>query len=95
MEGLNRVAMPFFYGMRPSAFCALAKVYDEWCKQTRKRLPQAHECRVQLAIDKAVCKHTGYSYDVCEEARRLLSYEPMVTGQPYQAQPEETNPELF
>ena len=87
--------MPLLYGMRPSAFRALAKVYDEECKQQRKRLPQAHECRVQLAIDKAVCQHTGYPYDLCAEARRMLSYEPMVTGQPYQPDPEETNKELF
>ena len=75
--------------------CALAKVYDEYCKQQRERLPQAHNCSVQLAIDKAVCKHTGYPYDICEEVRRMLSYEPMVTGQQYQANPNETNPELF
>ena len=94
-HSLNRVAMPLLYGMRPSAFRALAKVYDEWCKQPRERLPQAHECRVQLAIDKAICRHTGYPYDLCVEARRMLSYEPMVTGKRYQANPEQTNPELF
>ena len=95
IHGLNRVAMPLLSEMKPSAFRALAKVYDEWKSEKRERLPQAHECRVQIAIDKAVCKHTGYPYDICEEARRLLSYEPMVTGKRYQANQEETNPELF
>ncbi len=92
---LNRIPMPLLYGMRPSAFRALAKVYDAECKQQRKRLPQAHECRVQLAIDKNVCRHTGYPYDICAEARRMLSYEPMVTGKPYQPNSKETNKELF
>ena len=87
--------MPLLYGMRPSAFRALAKVYDAECKQSRERLPQAHECRVQLAIDQAVCKHTGYPYDLCAEARRMLSYEPMVTGKPYQPEQQPTKPQLF
>ena len=92
---LNRIPMPLLYGMKPSAFQALAKVYDEQCKQPRKRLPEAHTCSVQLAIDKAVCKHTGFPEDICKKARHLLAQEPMVTGQRYQANPEETNPELF
>ena len=95
IHGLNRVAMPLLSEMKPSAFQALAKVYDAECKQSRERLPQAHECRVQLAIDQAVCRHTGYPYDLCAEARRMLSYEPMVTGKPYQPNPNETNKELF
>ena len=86
--------MPLLYGMRPSAFRALAKVYDAECKQSRERLPQAHECRVQLAIDKAVCEHTGFPEKLCRQARHLLAHEPMVTGQQYQANPEETNPQL-
>ena len=94
-ESLNRVAMPFLYGMRPSAFRALAKVYDAECQQSRERLPQAHECRVQLAIDQAVCRHTGYPEKLCREARRMLSYEPMVTGKRYQADQQPTNPKLF
>ena len=94
-HSLNRVAMPLLYALKPSAFRALAKVYDEWKSVKRERLPQAHECRVQLAIDQAVCRHTGYPYDLCAEARRMLSYEPMVTGQRYQPQQEETNPKLF
>ena len=91
---IERIPMPLLYGMRPSAFRALAKVYDAECKQSRERLPQAHECRVQLAIDKAVCRHTGYPEKLCREARRMLSYEPMVTGKRYKTNPEETNPEL-
>ena len=87
---LNRIPMPLLYGMKSSAFRGLAKVYEEQCKQPRKRLPEAHNCHVQIAIDKAVCKHTGFPYDVCAQARHLLACEPMVTGQRYQA-----NPELF
>ena len=92
----NRVAMPLLYGMRPSAFRALAKVYDEWKSEKRKRLPEAHTCSVQLAIDNAVCRHTGYPYDLCVEARRMLSYEPMVTGKRYKTNPpRETDQKLF
>ena len=87
--------MPLLSGMRLSAFRALAKVYDEQCKQPRQRLPEAHNCPVQLAIDQAVCKHTGFPEDICKKARHLLAQEPMVTGQRYQANPEETDPELF
>ena len=94
-KNINRIPMPDLDGMKPSAFRALAKVYEEWCKQPRKRLPQAHECSVQLAIDQAVCRHTGYPEKLCREARRMLSYEPMVTGKPYQPNPKETNSELF
>ncbi len=94
-ESLNRVAMPLLSGMKLSAFRGLAKVYDELCKQPRKRLPEAHECSVQLAIDKAVCKHTDFDENLCIKARHLLAQEPMVTGKRYQANPEETNPELF
>ncbi len=94
-ENLNRVAMPLLSGMSVSAFRELAKVYDEWCKQPRKRLPEAHTCLVQLAIDKAVCQHTGFPEDICKKARHLLAQEPMVTGQRYQANPKETNPQLF
>ena len=93
-ESLNRVAMPLLSEMSVSAFRALAKVYDELCKQPRKRLPEAHECFVQLAIDKAVCKHTGFDENLCMKARHLLAQEPMVTGKRYQPNPEETNPEL-
>ena len=92
---LNRIPMPLLYGMKPSVFRALAKVYDEWCKQSRERLPQAHNCPVQRAIDKAVCKHTGFDENLCIKARHLLAQEPMVTGQRYQANPEETDPKLF
>ena len=94
LDSLNRVAMPFFYVMKLSAFPALAKVYDELCKQPRQRLPEAHECSVQLAIDQAVCQHTGFPKELCEEARRLLSHEPMVTGKRYHANSEPTDPEL-
>ncbi len=91
----NRIPMPLLSGMSVSAFRALAKVYDEYCKQPRKRLPEAHTCLVQLAIDKAVCQHTGFPEDICKKARHLLAQEPMVTGQRYQANPKETNPQLF
>ena len=84
IHGLNRVAMPLLSEMSVSAFRALAKVYDEWKNQERQRLPQAHECSVQIAIDKAVCKHTGFPEKLCQQARRLLSHEPMVTGKRYQ-----------
>ena len=94
-ENFNRVAMPLLSGMKPSAFRALAKVYDEECKQPRKRLPQTNDCRVQLSIDKEVCKHTGFPEKLCRHARHLLVHEPMVTGQRYQPQREETNPKLF
>ena len=40
-------------------------------------------------------KKTGYPYDLCVEARRMLSYEPMVTGKRYQAEQQPTNPQLF
>lgn len=76
--------MPLLSEMSVSAFRALAKVYDEWKNQERQRLPQAHECSVQIAIDKAVCKHTGFPEKLCQQARRLLSHEPMVTGKRYQ-----------
>ena len=92
---LNRIPMPLLYGMKPSAFRALAKVYDEWCKQPRKRLPEAHNCHVQKAIDQAVCKHTGFDENLCIKARHSLAQEPMVTGQQYHANSESTNPELF
>ena len=94
-ENFNRVSMPLLSGMKPSAFRALAKVYDEWKNQERKRLPEAHNCPVQIAIDKAVCKHTGFPEKLCRQARHLLSHEPMVTGHRYQPQQEETDPKLF
>ena len=94
-HSLNRVAMPLLSGMSASAFRALAKVYDEWKNVKRKRLPETNECSVQLAIDKAVCKHTGFPEKLCRQARHLLVHEPMVTGQRYQANPKETNPKLF
>ena len=94
-ESLNRVAMPLLSEMSAPAFRALAKVYDEWKSVERKRLPQAHECSVQIAIDLAVCKHTGFPEKLCRQARDLLSHEPMVTGQQYHANSEPTNPELF
>ncbi len=92
---LNRIPMPLLSGMKPSALRALAKVYDECRYQERQRLPEAHNCSVQLAIDKAVCKHTGFPYDLLQEARRLLSHEPMVTGQRYHVKQQEPNKELF
>ena len=79
-DSWNRIPMPLLSEMSVSAFHALAKVYDEQCKQERKRLPQAHECRVQIAIDKAVCEHTGFPEKLCRQARHLLAHEPMVTG---------------
>ena len=78
--------MPLLYGMRPSTFRALAKVYNAECKQSRERLPQAHNCKVQLEIDQAVCQHTDFSYKLYRQARHLLSHEPMVTNQHYNAQ---------
>ena len=92
---LNRIPMPLLSGMKPSAFRALAKVYDEQKGNKRKRLPQAHECPVQIVIDKAVCKYTGFPEKLCRQARHLLAHEPMVTGQRYKTNPEETDPELF
>ena len=91
---LNRIPMPLLSGMKPSAFRALAKVYDEWKSEKRERLPDAHNCKVQLEIDKAVCKYTDFDENLCIKARHLLAQEPMVTGKRYQANPEETNPEL-
>ena len=94
-ENFNRIPMPLLSGMKPSAFRALAKVYDKWKSEKRQRLPEAHNCSVQLAIDKAVCKHTGFDEKLCRQARRLLVHEPMVTGQRYQPQQEESDKELF
>ena len=94
-KNINHAAIPLLSGIKPSAFRALAEVYDEYCKQPRKRLPQAHNCPVQRAIDIAVCKHTGFSEKLCRQARHLLAHEPMVTGKRYNANPEETNPQLF
>ena len=94
IHGLNRVAMPLLSGMKPSAFRALAKVYDEYCKQPRKRLPEAHNCKVQIEIDNAVCQHTDFPEKLCRQARHLLSHEPMITGKRYQSNPESTNPQL-
>ena len=91
----NRVAMPLLSGMSVSAFRGLAKVYDEQCKQPRRRLPEAHNCHVQIEIDKAVCKHTGFPEDICKKARHLLAQEPMVTSKRYKTNPEQTNQELF
>ena len=87
---LNRIPMPLLSGMKPSAFRALAKVYDEWKSVERKRLPETNDCPVQIAIDNAVCKHTGFPEKLCRQARHLLVHEPMVTGQRYQPQQEET-----
>ena len=95
IHGLNRIPMPLLSGMKPSAFRALAKVYDEWKNQERKRLPETNDCRVQLKIDKEVCKHTGFPEKLCRQARHLLVHEPMVTGQRYKTNPPETDPELF
>ena len=87
---LNRIPMPLLYAMKPSAFRALAKVYDEWKSVERKRLPETNDCPVQIAIDNAVCKHTGFPEKLCRQARHLLVHEPMVTGKRYQPQQEET-----
>ena len=94
-DSWNRISMPLLSALPPSHFEALAKVYDEQCKQPRKRLPEAHNCKVQLAIDNAVCKHTGFDEKLCVKARHLLAQEPMVTGKRYQTNPEKINPELF
>ncbi len=94
IDGLIKVPMPSLYALKPSQFRALAKVYDELCKQPRQRLPEAHNCSVQIAIDQAVCQHTGFPEKLCRQARHLLSHEPMVTGQRYQSNPKETNPKL-
>ena len=50
-------------------------------------LPDAHECRVQLAIDEAVCEALDFDKELCREARHLLAREPMVTGKPYDFNP--------
>ena len=94
-DSWNRIFLPRLRDLELEQFCGLAKVYDERCKQPRKRLPEAHNCSVQRAIDDAVCKHTGFPEDICKKARHLLAQEPMVTGKRYKTNPEETNPELF
>ena len=79
--------MPRLSELDPAQIIDLATAYDMLCEQERLPLPQAHQCPVQLEIDKAVCQHLGFDKTTCETARHLLAQEPMVTGKRYRYYP--------
>ena len=86
-EGLEEIPLPRLARMHPNSLTALADVYDEFADQSKLSFRQAHRCPIQVAIDRAVCEHTAYDYDICERARHLLAQEPTVTGKPYEFNP--------
>ncbi len=86
-EALERIPLPRLAYMDTEALLELAAVYDEYAHHTKLSLPDAHRCPVQLAIDAAACRLTGYNKNVCERARHLLSQEPTATGKPYEFSP--------
>ena len=94
IEGLLRVPFPRLRDVHPAQLAGLAKVYDEWKNEERLSLPKAHLCPVQIAVDKAVCRHLGFDKDFCLKARHLLSQEPMTTAQRYQFTPPPQTPFL-
>ena len=83
IEGLLRIPMPWIADLKPKQVQGLAAAYDALRAQERLSLPNAHQCPVQLEIDKAVCQHLGFDKTTCETARHLLAQEPMVTGKRY------------
>ena len=79
--GRNMHVVPKLKSLDSVAIGALADGYDNLAKLKKRRLPNAHLCDVQGAIDEVVCKYTGYDLSVCIDAHHLLSNEPAVTGQ--------------
>ena len=79
IEGLLRVSMPRISSPKQAQVQGLADAYDK-----RESLPKAHERKVQLAIDQAVCIHLEFDEGIYLIARHLLAQEAMVTGKHYQ-----------
>ena len=84
---LLRIPMPAVGKLDIDQMATLTSAFDELAGVPRLSLPDAHECRVQLAIDDAVCEALDFDRELCREARHLLAREPMVTGKPYEFNP--------
>lgn len=84
---LLRIPMPAVGKLDIDQMATLTSAFDELAGVPRLSLPDAHECRVQLAIDDAVCEALDFDKELCREARHLLAREPMVTGKPYEFNP--------
>lgn len=84
---LLRIPMPAVGKLEVEQMATLTSAFDESAGVPRLSLPDAHECRVQLAIDDAVCEALDFDKELCREARHLLAREPMVTGKPYDFNP--------
>ncbi len=82
-DGLERVPLPRLAELTVAQLEGLASAYDEVSMTEKAALPEAHNCPVQLVIDEAVCRDTGFDSAECKKARHLLAREPMVTGEPY------------
>ena len=81
---LAKISMPLLYAIKPSQFKKLAGVFDRYATTKRNSLPQSHNCKVQIEIDKAVCEVTNFPKNECDRMRILLSEEPMITGKKYE-----------
>ena len=82
-EALERIPLPRLAQMDTESLKELAGVYDKYAHRAKLSLPEAYRCPVQLAIDAAVCRLTGYDEKVCERTRHLLSQEPIATAKRY------------
>lgn len=87
IDELLRIPMPAVGKLTVEQMATLTDAFDELAGVPRLSLPFAHECRVQLAIDEAVCAALDFDAELCREARHLLAREPMVTGKPYEFDP--------
>ncbi len=87
IDELLRIPMPAVGKLGTEQMATLTDAFDELAGVPRLSFPYAHECRVQLAIDDAVCEALDFDKELCREARHLLAREPMVTGKPYEFNP--------
>ena len=87
IDELLRIPMPAVGKLTVEQMATLTRAFDELAGVPRQPLPNAHECKVQLSIDQAVCEALDFDAELCREARHLLAREPMVTGKPYEFNP--------
>ena len=91
IEGLLRIPVPRISALKPAQVQGLADAYDKLRDEQRESMPKAHECKVQLAIDQAVCLYLNFDEAICRNARHLLAQEPMITGRRYEFEPTAQN----
>ena len=86
----GRPALPLDDGMRiipvPDLTAAqntrLARVFEELANRPLRRFRDADNDPVRAVLDRTVCEVLGWDLEQVETARRALSREPSVTGQP-------------